>query len=394
MVRYPSLAGIISRIALLATLSTLNPVISALWDEVNNQACMEDTRVQLLADIISWGGASDAAIVFWLNGLAGTGKSTIARTVCKYFAKRSMLGASFFISRQVEKRNQAPHVVRTLAYQLGRQHPAVADALIATLRDSPDLVSSENLTKLISELLIKPASILATDAGVLIVIDAMDECTEDDRGYPGGDLLPILLRGLLQLSGRVKLLLTSRAEPTISKMFKDASLGAQQTVMRLHDLDGAVVRSDIRTYLTRSFAHIVKEHSDLNLRNWPSPEDLDVLVNLADVLFVYAATVVRFVGTPKHSPRARLDLMLARREGNHASPYHSLDQLYMQILTASVKSEQQQDEDMLCETLRAVVGSIIASPVPINVSYHAVFFGRGSRRGAAHGKVTVGIVDH
>jgi hypothetical protein len=333
---------------------------------------MTNTRERLLSDIITWAEAPAAPVVFWLNGLAGTGKSTIARTICEDLAKIGLLGASFFLSRQVAERRHAPNVVRTIAYQLARQRQAFADALSATLQDSPDLASTEGLQRSITELLFKPAVVLAADARLVLVIDAMDECTDDNRGRPGGELLPLLLQGLLQMSGRVKLLLTSRVEPAIVRMFENASLGTQQAVVQLHDLDSTVVRSDIRTYLTRSFADIVKDYPEMNLVDWPSQEDLRTVVGVAGTLFVFAATVVRFVGTPKQNPRTRLEIMLARREGSSASPYRFLDRIYLQVLRTSVFSEENEDEVVLCELLRLVVGSIVAAQQPLSVAVHAL----------------------
>jgi hypothetical protein len=333
---------------------------------------MESTREQLLADITSWATASAGPVVFWLNGLAGTGKSTIARTVCERFSETDLLGASFFISRQVTDRRHAPHVLRSIAYQLARQQSSFADTILATLRESPDLASSEGLQKLATGLLFKPAAALPSNTRLLIMIDAMDECSEDNRGCPGGELLPLLLRGLLQLSSCIKLLLTSRAEPALNRVFNAASLGSQQMVMQLHDLDTAVVRSDIRTYLKASFANIAFARSELGLLNWPSEKDIDVLADLTNVLFVFAATVVRFVGAPRYSPRSRLDILLARRESKSEMPYHLLDQLYIQVLKTSVRPDQEETAEELCERLRNVVGVIVAAQQPLSVSVHAI----------------------
>jgi WD40 repeat protein len=333
---------------------------------------MESTREQLLSDITTWTETPNAPVVFWLNGLAGTGKSTIARTICQHLEETGLLGASFFFSRQVAERRHAPNVVRTIAYQLARKQAVFAHALSATLQDAPDLASAQGLQKLTTGLLFNPAAVIAADARLILVLDALDECSEDSSGRPGAELLPLLLRGLLQLSGRIKLLLTSRAEPEIVRMFSAASLGCQKTVMQLHDLDAAVVRSDIRAYFNASFAKIAAARPELGLLNWPLEKDIDVLVDLTNVLFVFAATVVRFVGTPKYSPRSRLDILLARRESKSEMPYHWLDQLYIQVLQTSVRSDQKEFAEELCERLRNVVGIIIAAQQPLSISVHSI----------------------
>lgn len=47
--------------------------------------CLADTRVDLLKQLMAWSGNPRDKRIFWLNGMAGTGKSTIARTVARTF---------------------------------------------------------------------------------------------------------------------------------------------------------------------------------------------------------------------------------------------------------------------------------------------------------------------
>jgi hypothetical protein len=54
--------------------------------------------VGLLEEICDWVDSEDERCI-WLNGLAGTGKSTIARTVARRYFEQKRLGASFFFSR-------------------------------------------------------------------------------------------------------------------------------------------------------------------------------------------------------------------------------------------------------------------------------------------------------
>jgi gluconate kinase len=58
-----------------------------------------------LNEIKDWAENPDKSPVFWLNGLAGTGKSTIAQTIAERVFAEGQLGASFFCSRDVEDRS-------------------------------------------------------------------------------------------------------------------------------------------------------------------------------------------------------------------------------------------------------------------------------------------------
>jgi replication-associated recombination protein RarA len=49
--------------------------------------------------IYKWAEGEDERCIFWLNGLAGTGKSTIARIVAREYFEKRCLRASFFFTR-------------------------------------------------------------------------------------------------------------------------------------------------------------------------------------------------------------------------------------------------------------------------------------------------------
>jgi hypothetical protein len=332
-------------------------------------ACMANTRTKLLSDIWSWVASPSEPLVYWLNGLAGTGKSTISRTVCQGLSEKGILAASFFITRQRAEHRDASNIVRSIVYQLARKDAAVAQAVCTALRERPELATARPLHEQISDLLVAPAHALPPLAELCIVIDALDECFTDDRGRHGGELLSLLVRGLLKLSRRLKLFITSRTEITIQETFEDLSSSAHQKVTRLHDLDRGMVESDVRTYLTTSFAAIVASRRRLHLTDWPSSEVVEVLVERSQALFIYAATIIRFVDDRQYSPRSRLDFLLSPSigQGSSGSPYHLLDQLYLQVLTDAVNT-QGRDEDALCRRLRMVVGTIMLSLYPLTVT--------------------------
>ena len=84
----------------------------------DSSTCLPNTRVSLLEDIYNWVDSEDERCIFWLNGLAGTGKSTIARTVARRYFEQKRLGASFFFSRGRGDVSYASKFFTSIAVQL------------------------------------------------------------------------------------------------------------------------------------------------------------------------------------------------------------------------------------------------------------------------------------
>lgn len=94
--------GIILDVDLKTTLSKLPIAEGAAFDshaEEHNPTCHPNTRVELLEKIDRWIRDPTAKTNFWLNGMAGTGKSTISRTVAGSALANGCLGASFFFKK-------------------------------------------------------------------------------------------------------------------------------------------------------------------------------------------------------------------------------------------------------------------------------------------------------
>jgi hypothetical protein len=358
-------------------LDSLRPITSAAWNATGADdahrlpisTCTPGTRVSLLEDLMAWATASDSSCVFWLNGLAGTGKSTIARTLCERLDTQGLLGASFFISRDQSERRDASNIVRSIAHQLAVRWRPVADALCTELCETPTS-KARSLRQQITDFIIIPARALPAGISFIIVIDALDEAVIGNTNRPGGDLLLLLVHQLLQLASRAKLLITSRNEIPIQKMFRELS-ATPETVdtVKLHELDKVVVKDDIAIYLDHSFTVIRNTQLDLELVHgtWPSAEDIARLTELSGLLFIYAATAIRFVENPKYHPRSRLTQLLRQgQQSAGASPYGELDALYRQILEEAVL-DPGGDEAFLCQRLQAVVAVIVLAQTPLNI---------------------------
>jgi hypothetical protein len=87
--------------------------------------CLDNTRVDLLREIYNWADGSDERRIFWLSGLAGTGKSTIARTLARSYYDKQRLAASFFFTRGGGDVGHAGKFVTSIAVQLADNVPAV-----------------------------------------------------------------------------------------------------------------------------------------------------------------------------------------------------------------------------------------------------------------------------
>jgi hypothetical protein len=147
--------------------------------------------------------------------------------------------------------------------------------------------------------------------------------------------------------------------------------------MKLHDLDRAVVQTDIQTYLRQSFHNLREDRSsELPLTDWPSEGDVHHLVRQSGLLFIYAAAVVRFLSSPRHSPPERLALVLGHQQASAAtSPHQHLDKLYMEILQNAVDKPGDEIDPDLYERLHAVVAVIVLAQLPVHVDVLAVLSG-------------------
>ena len=153
---------------------------------VTREACTKKTREEILKDIKAWAGSADGPPVFWLTGQAGSGKTTIAYTIAQYFnglekEERTVLGGSFFCSRQFEETRRRVHIIPTLVYQLAQNSRSYAHAL-----HKLDKFDSVELTEQMEDLLVGPWQKSEPQRHTelppfLIVVDALDEIEKDGR---------------------------------------------------------------------------------------------------------------------------------------------------------------------------------------------------------------------
>ena len=298
--------------------------------------------------------------VFWLNGLAGTGKSTIAQTFAERMFADGKLGASFFCSRDFADRSNLHAIFPTLAFQLAYRYPLFQNKLLQVLKAHPD-VGHLSLCSQMEKLIVAPLKAVYTPT--LIIIDALDECKDDE---PASAILSILSRYVGEIPN-AKFFITGRPEPQIRSGFRLPPLLPITEVIKLHEVKPEVVNNDIRLFFQTQLDTLAKMRSDCDLEgDWPSPSDVEALCQKAAGFFIYASTVVKFVASKNHKPAKQLNYIISLPQSTSHEGRSGIDLLYTQVLEQAVKGMHADDEEFY-SSFRTIVGAVLLVFNPLSV---------------------------
>ena len=319
---------------------------------------MKGTRRDVLFQLDSWLDDEQDKRVFWLNGLAGTGKSTIAQTFAEITFADGILGASFFCSRNFDDRSTLRTIFPTLAFQLAHRYPDFRQELLPILRANPD-VGRETLCSQMEKLIVGPFQTARSQT--LIIIDALDECQDEE---PASALLSVLSRYVDKIP-LIKFFITGRPEPRIRSGFRLQLLRPHTDVLKLHEIERSSVDSDIKLFLKTKLSDITKNRSNCDLiKDWPSPQDIDTVCKKAAGLFIYASTVVKFVGSQYHPPDERLVLITSLPQDTSREGKSGIDLLYTQVLEQALRD----GDEEFCLHFRLVVGGVLLIFHPLSIN--------------------------
>ena len=332
----------------------------------HHDTCLRGTRESVLDRIMRWSEDPQDRHVFWLNGLAGTGKSTIAQTFSKMAAETGCLGASFFCSRDYLDRKELKNIFPTLAYQLACRYPEFRSHIIRVVKRDPSIAHNSLISQL-QDLIVDPLSSVSISCA--IVVDALDECVDDQ---PASAILSVLGRFVKQLPF-VKFFITGRPEPRIRSGFRLPLLEPITQIFLLHKVEPSSVDEDIRLYLQKKLTALATLRSDFDLSNpWPSDKELMVLTKKSSGLFIFASTLARFIESEHHEPKERLHLVISSAHKTHHEGRAGIDPLYTQVLTHAFLDIE---EIPVFENFRRVLGAVVLAFNPLSRLQIAKIFG-------------------
>ncbi|KAF1947569.1 hypothetical protein EJ02DRAFT_507982, partial [Clathrospora elynae] len=326
----------------------------------HNARCLSNTCTTLLHDITQWANDKGGKPVFWLSGMAGTGKSTIARTIAHSFASDGQLGASFFFKKGEGERGNASRFFTTIASDLLKHEPGMLAGVQKAL-DADSAISQRALGDQFEKLILQPLLGIkqASSPAVarIIIIDALDECEREQD-----------IRVILQLLARTKdiqpvplrIVVTSRPELHISLGFKEMPNGTYQDLV-LHEVPRRTIERDICLFLEYELGAIRKER--MLSSDWPATHQIKALVELAVPLFIYAATVCRYVGAKGGDPEDHLNKVLQYPK----AAFSQLDRMYLPVLDQLLIEQEERDKQDWLHVFHGLVGSIVILESPLSV---------------------------
>lgn len=283
-----------------------------------------------------------------LTSVAGAGKSAIAHTVAKRCHEECLLGSSFFFDRHTDGRNNPKKLFSTIACDLATFNADLRCQVTLAI-DLDRSIASTPISQQFDELICNMK--YCGEKPVVIVIDALDEGYDTDL-----QLLAILHDRIQKLPSKFRIVITSRPVDEILSFLSQTDHIRRKII----DIHKQANLDDIAIY-ARDRLREVASLKRLSI-DWPSQELISDFIMKAEGLFIWVATVSRYLGKATH-PDKKLATMLSKHNMPGLPAEAKMDELYSIILGACDWT----DDDFV-KGYHLFMGTIIAAKAPISIS--------------------------
>lgn len=301
-------------------------------------------------------------ILFWISGLGGTGKTTIACSVAEMCEELQILAGTFFCSRHDSECSDPGLIFLTLCRQLCHRRAKFREKVEAILKEKPDIVNCGPYRQF-EELFVRPLEDLGKDFHrLVIVLDALDECKDEGAT---STILSVIAKYAQRISPFLLFVITSRPEERITAIFDKSranSLSDTTTPLLLHAVPLEMTLKDIKHYINHKFDSYI---AVLRVKKgWPSAIDRNKLTALSGGLFIYVATAIKFIMDEEYAnPKGRLRSLLDVQPGS-LTPREFLFDLYSTVMVASCDKASPE----LVDNIRNVLGTVVVALEPLSPS--------------------------
>jgi hypothetical protein len=301
--------------------------------------CMAGTRQFLLDQIINWStfelGKNNKSNTFWIYGLPGIGKTSLAHSICASLHERKHLAGAFFCRRDDPALSEPRNILPTLIYKFAINFPPFHSIVAERFRNDSNLTPQSMMYSLFLDFIRKLSC--HPQHPFVFVIDALDECGDYQSR-------PNILKALTDATAQapwLKVIIISRPEADIQRFFTQLAHAQYDLAMDKGADD------DLRTF-ARSQVQSVASRWYLS-PPWPEKSLFEMIISQANGLFIFIKTVVRSLENCK-DPTKALEAALQDSDGTGSN---SLYMLYSRILRARVAASDAE--------FRRVVGVLLTT---------------------------------
>jgi hypothetical protein len=323
------------------------------------------TRTEMLKQVTDWATDKTGKRIFWLCGKAGTGKSSISRSVAQKLDDDGLLGASFFFKRGQADRSHAKLLIPTIVRQLADIRPEISHAIAAAL-DQDSLLCERQLKSQFEKLLLQPLlsveRLSFPSAGIVLVIDALDEC-ENSESIRTTLLLLSKIEAITSV--RLRIFVTSRPELSVQLGFWNIPVDSHRDI-QLEEAQESTISCDIRVFYEHRISEMREESRwryDKLSAEWPGEDNMKTLVDQAVPLFIFASTICRYIS--QGNRRERLEMMLRESQDK---PLTGLKWTYGPILDQVISPDLEDNTGEQLAAFKEIVGPIVLLSNPLSAS--------------------------
>jgi hypothetical protein len=307
---------------------------------------MPGTRETLLNSIVEWAmdfhptntiaPSSRPDRIYWLYGIPGIGKTSMAHSICARLHEKRTLGGSFFCRRYDPHLSDPKSILPTLICKLADTWAPYRKLVADRLRKDPhlnrDSAGYELFSRLLGSLQNHPSHTIT------LVIDAFDESRDDS-------LRSSVLQGLFDAVSKVswlRIVITSRPEGDIEVFFSQIRDKNRYIPQDLAKDDDAY--KDIRIFAQNRMESVAVKCT--LPKSW-SEKYLDILVERSGGLFIFIKTVSRLL-KDEDDPEKVLLQIIDKTSGDALKDLHKL---YSSVIESRIKKNR--------ESFRSTLGAII-----------------------------------
>ena len=303
---------------------------------IQHKTCLPGTRGPILNEARQWGQDPNVEErIFWLCDIGGSGKSTVALTMCEEWDNTpNIVVGRFFFSKNARKTSETDAFCSVVAEDIASKSRVITEEIQKAKQMDAQLLE-RGIRYQFAELIEEPLQLVDND--IILVIDAIDECKKEMRG----ELLRLLLDKLSSMSN-LKLFITSRPEPDITSILQGRAV-VHGMHFKMHGKEEHSNLEDIRTYVGAHLAHLL------------TTLQCQQLVERSNGLFIWIATAhleLQQVQGPD-GVETTLNSLLTRGEGGN------MNQVYAGIIRRLLRERSH-------VVIRKVMGTLLTLFEPVS----------------------------